>query len=143
MGSLMEYSIPESGPAYIPTPKKQLKLQNLALQQEEIVILNIGGELFTTSKPTLRADPSSILASLVSDASIPTLTGLFHYFLDRSPKAYHLIISYLRNNCRLDLISLPQDVPSLQELLCECAFLELDDLTKQIEQRIKGKLPFQ
>jgi hypothetical protein len=93
--------------------------------------------------PTLRADLSSILASLVSGASIPTLTGPFHYFLNRSPKAYNFIISYLRNNCCLDLISLPQDVPSLQELLCGCAFLELDDLTKRIEQSINGKVPFQ
>jgi hypothetical protein len=82
-----EYTVPEFGPAYIPNPKKQLKLQNLALQQEEIVILNIGGELFTTFKPTLIADPSSILASLESDASIPTLTGPFHYFLDRLPRS--------------------------------------------------------
>lgn len=47
--------------------KKAAKMLYLQSQQQEIVTLNVGGTLFQSIKTTLQADPSSILACIVSN----------------------------------------------------------------------------
>jgi hypothetical protein len=47
---------------YNPTNKREPKAKELVSYQEEVVTHNIGGAAFMTTKPTLREEPSSILA---------------------------------------------------------------------------------
>ncbi|XP_062594723.1 uncharacterized protein LOC134256131 [Saccostrea cucullata] len=115
--------------------KKSIKLLTLEAQQTETITLDIGGQIFKTSKTTLRADPSSILALLISSENYSSDRN--QLFLDRNPKHYLFLLDYLRNNFKLQTSTLPKDLPTLQEILMEAKFLELDDLVKVLENLLK------
>jgi hypothetical protein len=123
-------------PTYTASSKRELKLKAIAIQQTEIISLNVGGTVFTTSKQTLQADPASILASLVSDKKIMH-QNQNALFLDRNPKHYGKIIDYMRNHCSTDSYFIPQDPKDICDLLKETKFLELDDLSRTLEGRIR------
>ena len=73
-----------------------LKVKELITRQGEIVMLNIGGSMFQTTKATLREDPSSLLAALAIANPLPN-----KIFIDRDPKHFRLIMNYLRNGCQI------------------------------------------
>lgn len=85
--------------------KKAAKMLYLQSQQQEIVTLNVGWTLFQSTKTTLQADPSSILAC----------------------------IDYLRNNCKIIPSAFPRDVSTLKEIRNEANFLDLDELSSTPE----------
>jgi len=72
--------------------------EEFAERQMRRIKLNVGGKLFETSKPTLLAEPDSMLYALVhSGAFLPDeKTG--EYFIDRDPKFFGTFLNYLRDN---------------------------------------------
>jgi len=72
--------------------------EEYAKRQMRRIKLNVGGQLFETSKPTLLAEPDSMLYALVhSGAFLPDeQTG--EYFIDRDPKFFGHLLNYLRDN---------------------------------------------
>ena len=101
---------PAAGPSYNPTPVTQIRLQGLALSQQQRLYLNVGGTKFETSGSTLQADPSSLLALMILPSSPLkpySVDNIYTYFLDRDPKLFHYILTYLRNGAELPLRCLP------------------------------------
>ncbi len=65
----------------------------------DLIKLNVGGTLFTTTRLTLTKNPNSMLTQmfdqdLAMDAAKKDDTGA--YFIDRSPDAFKVILEYLR-----------------------------------------------
>lgn len=106
---------------------------------DQIITLNVGGTLYTTTTSTLSADNGSMLAKLV-DPNI----GLAHaapalrdkdgnLFIDRSGKLFDTVLNYLRNmECPA-----PDTIHGCNELLLEAKFYNLDGLVLALEDAIK------
>jgi hypothetical protein len=67
----------------------------------DVIRLNVGGTLFTTTRFTLTKYPDSMLAKMFDpdlgmDAAKKDDTGAF--FIDRSPDMFKIILEYLRTD---------------------------------------------
>jgi hypothetical protein len=80
------------------------KIQKLNIENEkeienvpQIIKLNIGGKIFTTTLSTLTTEKDTFFTSMFSEQfnTKPDKNG--EYFIDRNPKHFHLILDYLRN----------------------------------------------
>ena len=61
-----------------------------------IISVNVGGTIFTTSKSTLTKEPESMLARMVN-TEVPTAKDSHgNIFIDRSPKIFEVILEFLR-----------------------------------------------
>eukprot|EP00757_Euglenozoa_sp_SAG-D1_P020208 gene20208-7254_t len=67
--------------------------------QNEVVVLNVGGTNFSTTLGTLRADPYSMLGAMFSGIYGDERNEDGSFFVDRSPDLFPYILSYLRT-CR-------------------------------------------
>ncbi|XP_073239552.1 BTB/POZ domain-containing protein KCTD9-like isoform X2 [Porites lutea] len=99
------------------------------------VTLNVGGQIFTTTRATLMNEPNSMLAKMFSPAeswsSITDSTGAFLF--DRSPVYFEPILNYLRHGqLILDNGANPQGV------LEEAKFFGISGILEQLEEMAKG-----
>ena len=97
-------------------------LHHLQKTQEEAVVLRIGGKDFPTSMVTLRADPTSLLAVMLTAKSPFRPCAKKHFYLDRDPTHFRYILNYLRGGAHIESTTLPNDERSLMELLVEARF---------------------
>ena len=67
------------------------------------MVLNIGGQCFSTSRVTLGADPSSLFGLLLRKIC-PMRPHRNTY---RDPRHFKIILTYLRNGAHLDVCLLP------------------------------------
>ena len=110
-------------------------LQYLQECQENIVVLNVGGSKFETSKTTLRADPSSIFALMLQpNSAFRPCNNIFSF--DRDPAHFKIILNYLRNNCTFEKRYLPQEHHYLNEIAQEAKFYKLLSLKAIVEERL-------
>ena len=110
-------------------------LQYLQECQENIVVLNVGGSKFETSKTTLRADPSSIFALMLHpNSAFRPCNNIFSF--DRDPAHFKIILNYLRNNCTFEKRYLPQEHHYLNEIAQEAKFYKLLSLKAIVEERL-------
>ncbi|KAK9764672.1 BTB/POZ domain-containing protein kctd21 [Basidiobolus ranarum] len=123
------------------------------------IILNVGGQFFTTSLTTLRSVPESMLCTMFSpdwcqvfkkqtklmctkckgDTEDDSLAKEIP-FIDRDPILFRVILHYLRTRqLRLELAT-PTDQQSvcLGALRDEARFFGLDELEKELEKRKKS-----
>ena len=80
--------------------------------QTKIITLNVGGRVFSTTLTTLLSHPDSVLARMFSnDGSAvmpPAMTDSSgHYFIDRDPDAFAVILNYLRFVPRKTCVVIP------------------------------------
>ena len=98
--------------------------------------LNVGGQIFQTTRTTLISDPESMLARMFSqDEQIlaPAQSEDGAYLMDRSPDYFKPILNYLR--CRelfLDANINPEGV------LAEAKYYGLKDIIAILEKQIYG-----
>ncbi|KAK3089780.1 hypothetical protein FSP39_006456 [Pinctada imbricata] len=126
-------------PEYFPTYKKVLKLKKMAETQNKRIILNVGGNKFETSAPTLLNDPNCILAAMIQpDAQIKpyNIENVYTYFIDRYPRHFHLILNYLRNELQMNIDRLPADPRHLKEFEDECRYYEIKHLELLCTKRL-------
>ena len=81
-------------------------------EQTKIITLNVGGRVFSTTLTTLLSHPDSVLARMFSnDGSAvmpPAMTDSSgHYFIDRDPDAFAVILNYLRFVPRKTCVVIP------------------------------------
>lgn len=111
-------------------------LKYLQDTQENVVILNIGGQKYETSKNTLRADPSSVFAMMLKPDS-PFRPSKNIYFFDRDPSHFKIILNYLKYNCTYEKRYLPREHVYLYEILQEAKFYRLSGLVDLIKERFQ------
>ncbi len=113
------------------------KLQQI---QEDRIILEVGNQQFHTSRVTMKADPNSLLASLLEDGC-PfrpcTSYGRPTYFFDRDSAHFRFILNFLRNGAAVDEATLPSERRYLLEMLSEARFFRLAGLEEAILSRMK------
>ncbi|KAK6178822.1 hypothetical protein SNE40_011319 [Patella caerulea] len=114
----------------------------MAANKGKTVILDVGGTVFKTSMATLKSHQETLFYHLVKeDAPIKAdkKDGHFYYFIDRSPKHFDLILTFLRRDvgAPASKMSLPYNYQSLYELLSEAQFYGITDLQSFISQRLQ------
>ncbi|EDO47979.1 predicted protein, partial [Nematostella vectensis] len=93
------------------------------------VHLNIGGKHFTVSRRTLMEDSSTLFHALLSNPKIkPQADGC--YFINRDPKHFRYILNFIRTG----IANLPEDAKSLNEILLEARFYQLQGLLEHLTQ---------
>lgn len=103
------------------------------LQEDAVVVFNVGGQLFKSTVKVWTRDRFSILAQLCTKSPKlqPDKDGSF--FFDRDFMVFRLILAFLRDN------KLPDAVEELRELYCEASFYRLGLLRHAIEARMIGE----
>jgi len=71
----------------------------------EIIKLNVGGQVFHTTKATLIKHPNSFFGKLMSGTFEATKDDQGNIFLDRSPDYFKVVLEYLRNDLLPDDVS--------------------------------------
>ncbi|ORX85438.1 POZ domain-containing protein [Basidiobolus meristosporus CBS 931.73] len=109
------------------------------------IVLNVGGQLFTTSLTTLRSVPESMISAMFSPEWSQTIkTGEASEeaveevpFIDRDPILFRVILHYLRTRqLRLELATSMEGGPvSLGALRDEAHFFGLEELEKELQKR--------
>lgn len=92
----------------------------------EVVTLNVGGTLYSTSLTTLRQDPSSMLARMFSGLIGTRKDPAGNYFIDRDGTHFGTILNYLRDGD----VDLPTLAFQRRQLLRECLFYQIKDLVE-------------
>jgi hypothetical protein len=93
----------------------------------DIIKLNVGGQLFATTRATLCAEAGSMLAAKFDPASnfAPANELDGGVFLDRSPKTFEHVLSYLRHGCQ-GMSNIPDEL--LNELRADADYFGLEAL---------------
>ncbi|CAB1348846.1 unnamed protein product, partial [Coregonus sp. 'balchen'] len=106
------------------SPGKQYSSGQLSCS---VVLLNVGGHVFTTSLSTLRKHPDSQLASMFSSGQQPKLPtdAKGRYFIDRDGTHFGAILQFLRTQ------RLPTE--SVLEVYQEALHYDIRTLVKQLQ----------
>ena len=63
----------------------------------DIVILNVGGRVFTTTRETLASEQDSLLAEMLDGRSLTAVRDQNGaYFIDRDPDTFSVVLEFLR-----------------------------------------------
>jgi len=108
------------------------KLSELNDKNREIINLNIGGQMFATSKSTLMKDPDTVFAILLRENSLLPNNELF---FDRSPRLFNILLDYLRYG-KINYKMIPKD--DLVELYDEALFYEITDVRDYLCEKTKA-----
>ena len=99
------------------------------MDSADLISLNVGGTIFTTTLATLTKDPDSMLAAMFRSSDLPPAKKDSNgcYFIDRSPRPFEVILDFLRtghlnnlNGCTLRQLEVEADffgLSGLQEIL--------------------------
>jgi hypothetical protein len=96
---------------------------------DDIVKLNVGGQLFVTTRATLCAEAGSMLAAKFDPESkfAPPKKIEGAVFLDRDPITFRYVLSYLRHGCQL-VLGIPDDL--VQAVYVEADYFGLEALKR-------------
>ncbi|EDO34699.1 predicted protein [Nematostella vectensis] len=108
------------------SPKGSTNDQNLPA----VVELNVGGQLYTTSLPTLLKDSESLLSSMFSGRQKIPRDSRGRFFIDRDGVLFRYILDYLRN-CKL---ALPEGFNERERLTMEAEHFKLKGMVRAIQR---------
>ncbi|KAL4438976.1 hypothetical protein ABPG77_006913 [Micractinium sp. CCAP 211/92] len=94
-----------------------------------IVVLNVGGRLFTTTLTTLTTFPDSMLAGMCRGDMPAGHSFRGGIFIDRDPTHFSTILTFLRDGH----VPLPEATLERQQLRAEAAFYSLTELVAAID----------
>lgn len=76
--------------------KEKKRLEELYQVKEDVIVLNVGGKLISTTKATLTSEKESMLFAMFSDRYKLTSDKDGYIFIDRNPKYFKIILEFLR-----------------------------------------------
>lgn len=97
----------------------------------DIVCLNVGDQLFTTTKSTLNRYPSTALKSILKNCDREGKV-----FIDRDGRMFKYILGFLRTG----ELCLPDDFSDFDSLTREAKFYKLETLSLLVKEAKQGKL---
>ncbi|XP_052096232.1 uncharacterized protein LOC127731248 [Mytilus californianus] len=120
--------------------KCRLELEWKKVQEQNIItdsqiILNIGGEKFTTSLTTLTNVQDSVFVHLFCGTYIAKPGKDGSYFFDRDGTHFRHILNYLRNGPKA-IASIPDEESVLEETLSDAKYYILPELEALIKQKL-------
>lgn len=101
------------------------------LSSSEIVRLNVGGHLYTTTKSTLDRHHSMPLMSILQNCDKEG-----NVFVDRNGRMFEYILEFLRT----DKLCLPDDFSDFDSLTTEVIFFDIPNLSSCLEKAKQKKL---
>jgi len=72
------------------------RVEDINLKSKNIIVINVGGKVFSTSQATLTSHPNSMLAAMFSGRYTLITDERGNYFIDRDPSLFEYILKYLR-----------------------------------------------
>ncbi|KAG2456655.1 ANR42 protein, partial [Polypterus senegalus] len=99
----------------------------------ELVTLNVGGKLYTTSRATLACYPDSMLGAMFSGKLPSSKDSQGNCFIDRDGKIFRHILNFLRTS-HLDL---PDDFREMKLLKREADFYQIQPLIEALQEKEK------
>ena len=111
-----------------------MKMKKLNEAVENMIIVNIGGEQYLTSKATFCADSSSMLATMFSGYHKVKKLEDGSYFIDANGKNFGIILDYLKGRIT-STNDLPEDKTILFELKRAAEFYNLVELKSFVDIR--------
>lgn len=103
---------------------------------DEIIGLNVGGHVYTTSRATLTRFPDSMLGSMFSDRLPTAKDSRGNYVIDRDGPLFRFVLNFLRTS---ELV-LPDDFQELDMLAKEADFYQIPGLTEAVTERQERRL---
>nr|XP_006628143.2 PREDICTED: BTB/POZ domain-containing protein KCTD21 [Lepisosteus oculatus] len=101
------------------------------LIMSDLVTLNVGGRLYTTSLATLTRFPDSVLGAMFKGRLPVRKDQQGHFFIDRDGKTFRHILNFLRSS-HLDL---PDDYKEMKLLRREAGFYQIQPLMEVLHER--------
>lgn len=108
------------------SPQNSISDQNLPA----VVELNVGGQLYTTSLPTLLKDSESLLSAMFSGRQKIPRDSRGRFFIDRDGTLFRYILDYLRNS----KLALPEGFNERERLATEAEYFKLKGMVKELQQ---------
>ena len=117
-------------------------LEEMRQAQNERIMINVGGRMFTTSRATLSRCRDSLLFKLINSARpyMRVEDNVPVYFIDRDPTHFPAMLHFLRDGAISVVAYLPKDPIVLKQVHQEAVFYGLDDLARIIAHRSFGYL---
>ena len=97
----------------------------------DIVKLNVGGAIYTTSRATLTKYPNSMLAAMFSGSLPTTQDEHGNYWIDRNREMFRYVLEFLRSG----RLMIPEDFQDFELLQSEADFYQLTDFIKAVQAR--------
>ncbi|KAH3886473.1 BTB/POZ domain-containing protein KCTD6-like [Dreissena polymorpha] len=101
----------------------------MKMSGSDIIKLNVGGKVHTTTKSTLCKFPNSMLGAMFNGSMSPSLDENGCYFIDRDGELFKFILNFLRSS----KLSLPESFKELDQLALEADFYQITPLIECIE----------
>ncbi|XP_070574005.1 BTB/POZ domain-containing protein KCTD1-like [Ptychodera flava] len=99
----------------------------------DMVRLDVGGKMYTTSLTTLTRYPDSMLGAMFS-GRVPVQTDdNGTYLIDRDGELFRYVLNFLRTS----QLCLPEEFMDYGLLICEADFYQLDALKEDVIQTLK------
>ena len=98
-------------------------------EPEDIVTLNVGGILYTTTKFTLQKYPDSMLGTLISGKFSTNLDRHGNIFIDRDGHVFKHILNFLRTST----LCLPPEFTEMDLLLAEADYYQIVPLVQLVK----------
>ncbi|XP_072028329.1 BTB/POZ domain-containing protein KCTD6-like [Amphiura filiformis] len=94
----------------------------------EVITLNVGGRIYTTTLETLTRYPDSALGSMFSNRLPSSLDKNNNYFIDRDGPLFRYVLNFLRSSH----LFLPDDFKELDLLADEADFYGIPELIQAV-----------
>ncbi|XP_077987505.1 BTB/POZ domain-containing protein KCTD6-like [Glandiceps talaboti] len=104
-------------------------MEEAAANVEECVNLNVGGQMYTTSRSTLTRFPESMLGAMFSDRMPTKRDDRGNYVIDGDGKLFRYVLNFLRRS----KLTLPDDFKELDMLADEADFYQITELIEFID----------
>jgi hypothetical protein len=101
-------------------------------KQQQVVELNVGGVMYTTTLRTLTSDSESIFIKLLSNSNESLKDSGNKLFIDRDGLLFRYILDFLRNKTLI----LPDNFSEKHRLKCEAEYYQLKPLIRLIDEQI-------
>ena len=108
----------------------------MVIMSDEVITLNVGGAIYTTTLSTLTRYPESMLGAMFNGQYIPTkMDKQGHYFIDRDGSMFKYILQYLRSG----ELCLPTDFNDLELLRAEVDYFQIPGLVDKVQDLVLKK----
>ncbi|XP_030853136.1 BTB/POZ domain-containing protein KCTD6-like [Strongylocentrotus purpuratus] len=101
----------------------------------DVVSLNVGGTIYTTSRATLTRFPDSRLGSMFSDRLPSIKDDKGNYLIDGDGSLFRYVLNFLRRS----ILVLPEDFKELDMLAQEADYYQIKELNDAVTQ-IRNKV---
>ncbi|XP_072035078.1 BTB/POZ domain-containing protein KCTD15-like [Amphiura filiformis] len=97
---------------------------------DEVINLNVGGRIYTTSRSTLTRYPDSMLGAMFSGRIQSTRDLEGNYVIDGDGPLFRFVLNFLRRS----VLTLPEDFKELDMLAAEADFYQIQEFIDAVTQ---------